>query len=112
MAGALTLGAAVSDRADSGVLPAAADLNPFTVLAWVKFTTFTKDRVIWSKGANIKALRLTNTTGDVQGVHIRSTTNCLSITTSAPLALNTWCFIAMVFDANATTGAAHSRDSG
>src|SRR6476660_7904605 len=99
MAGALTLGAAVSDRADSGVLSAAADVNPYTLLAWVRFSTFTKDRVIWSKGGNIKALRLTNTTGDLQAVHMRSTAHCLSVTTSAPLALNTWCFVALVFDA-------------
>jgi hypothetical protein len=104
MAGALTLGAAVSDRADSGVLALAADLNPYTVLAWVRFTTFTKDRVIWSKGANLKALRLSNTTGDLQGVHIRGTTHCLSVTTSAPLALNSWCFVALVFDAAASAG--------
>ncbi|MEO8561731.1 MAG: hypothetical protein ABI601_06630 [bacterium] len=104
MAGALTLGAAVSDRADSGVLALAADLNPYTVLAWVRFTTFTKDRVIWSKGANVKALRLANTTGDLQGVHTRGTAHCLSITTSAPLALNMWCFVALVFDATASAG--------
>ncbi|HEV7991174.1 MAG TPA: LamG-like jellyroll fold domain-containing protein [Gemmatimonadaceae bacterium] len=104
MAGALTLGAAVSDRVDSGVLAAAADLNPYTLLAWVRFTTFTKDRVIWSKGANIKALRLANTTGDLQGVHIRGTTHCLTVTTSAPLTLNSWCFVAFVFDANASAG--------
>src|SRR3954468_23841112 len=98
MAGALILGAAVSDRADSGVLALAADLNPYTLLAWVRFTTFTKDRVIWSKGANVKALRLANTLGDLQGVQLRATTHCLSVTTSAPLALNTWCFVALVFD--------------
>jgi hypothetical protein len=104
MAGAITLGAAVSDRADSGVLAAATDLNPYTLLAWVRFTTFTNNRDIWSKGANIKALRLIGTAGDLQGVHVRATTNCLSVTTSAPLALNTWCFVAMVFDATASAG--------
>lgn len=104
MAGALTFGAAVSDRADSGVLSAAQDLNPYTLLTWVRPTTFTKDRVIWSKGANIKALRLSNTAGDLQGVHTRATAHCLSVTTSAPLALNTWCFVALVFDATASAG--------
>jgi len=104
MAGALVLGAAVSDRADSGVLAAAADLNPYTLLVWVKPTTFTKDRVLWSKGANVKALRLSNTTGDLQGVQLRAAGHCLSVTTSAPLALNTWCFVAMVFDSTAGAG--------
>jgi hypothetical protein len=102
-AGALTFGAATTDKVDIGVVAALDNLDPFTVLVWSRPTTFTSNRVLWSKGSNTKVLRLSGTAGDVQGAVIRASSSGYT-TNNAPLALNTKCFLAFTFSSAAAAG--------
>jgi hypothetical protein len=101
--GALTLGGATTDKADNGVIAATDNLDPITVLAWVKFNTLTSNRVIWSKGSNVKVLRLSGTAGDVQAAVVRTSSSGY-ITNNAPIVVGTWCFVAFIFNSAAAAG--------
>ena len=106
---ALTFGGATSDRINCGNGSTVNNLDPFTVLMWVRPTTLTNGRVIWQKGRLAgfgKQLQLTGTSGNIQ-IRVSRAANATPLsysTTDTPLALNTWAFVAVTFNSAGTAG--------
>jgi hypothetical protein len=103
-AGAVTLGAATSDRVDNGADAAMDNMDPFTACTILKLNTLTSQRVIWAKGAgNVKAIRLSGTAGDVQAVVLRAANGAYT-TNNLPIVAGVWCFIAFSFNSANAAG--------
>lgn len=105
MAGSLVFGALATDIVDSGLVAGiVGNETQFTVMLWCFPTTFTANRVLWARGGgNARFVRIT-ATGEVQAGATRTGGNTTYSTTSTPLVLNTWCFIAVTFDLSAGAG--------
>jgi hypothetical protein len=99
---ALTFGAGTADRVSHGSaasldnLPSSTD--GMTVLQWVYVTTRTDTRKLSSKGRGTAGvgwqLGLSGTTGNLQMLCERATTDAFRITSDTPVAANTWTFVA------------------
>lgn len=97
---ALRFGAVNSDRVSCGS-PAAFDaLTQITWLLWVRPTTFAHGDTVMSKRASAagKTLGLNGTTGNLQFLADRATTDTSYITNDTPLTLDEWNRVAVTFD--------------
>lgn len=107
MPGALTFGAATSDKVSLGAGTGLANLDPMTILAWVYPTTLTTNRNIYARGEAVTARRTFRTSGvvgDLQ-ISVSRTVNTNYITNSTPLAtLNRWYCVVATFNSLAAVG--------
>lgn len=102
---ALTFGALTSDTVSVGSGASLDNLDPWTMLAWVYPTTFTAGRIILQKGqlgTNTRKLMSVQASGALQGFADRASVDCNYVSTSAQMALNTWCFVAVSYNSAST----------
>lgn len=103
---ALLFGGATSDRVDCGSGASLDALATFTALVWVYPTTITATRTIIGKvrGATNEGWMVTvRASGGVQFEHARASAYMVYDSSSTPLAVNTWCFLAATEDQGAGT---------
>ena len=110
MGTALTFGAATTDRVDIGAGSSLADLDPFTIFAWVFPTGTTANRaILGSRGqgaASVRQLRLNGSGGSSGNLELRvtrATTSTSYITNTRPMNVsNTWVCVMATFDSAAS----------
>lgn len=101
---ALTFGAATSDKVDCGSAANLDNLDPFTALLWIYPTTLTAGRGLFCKGAgsgNLRVIRIEDP--DEINVIVWGSSFGSLATNNANLTVNTWWFVALVFDSAAGT---------
>lgn len=77
------------------------DLDPLTILAWIRPTSFIAGQVIMSKfqiGDVRVDFELSDTAGNLRFRRERATTATIYITDDLPLTLNAWNFVAVTFN--------------
>ena len=79
------------------------NMDPFTVLLWLYPTTLGAQNRLFFKGATHK-FELSGTTGDVLFERGRATVSTAYETNSAPLVINTHCFLAIALNSGASAG--------
>lgn len=103
---ALTFGGATTDRVDCGHTSPINDLTTFTILAWVFVTTRTSGRSFFTKGntggAGVVTFSLSGTSGAIQSTISQSTSPTVFISSSTPVATNTWTYVAATYDVGAS----------
>jgi hypothetical protein len=110
---ALRFGAATSDRVRYGVLPgetAATTALPRTILMWLRISTFTASRRIWTWGVTSPIYRcgINTTAGELQIQTARSTSANLRVSTGGLFVVNRWLFFAAtLIDDVVTANAIH-----
>lgn len=104
MPGSLVFGAAASDHVDDGAVAQDANLDPFTVALLCYPTTFTTQRMLWSKGLGAnRTIRLSGTGGFLE-CRVAATVTHAYTTNSGALTLNAWNVIVVTFDSSAAAG--------
>lgn len=101
---ALTLGAATSDRVDHGSAASLDNLDPFTMMMWLRVTSLTANRRFHEKNAAVNRSFLSGGTGNISVDRGRSGGTAIYVTNDTPLTLNAWQLLAFTFDTGAGAG--------
>ncbi len=111
----LTFGGATSNRVEHGSAASLDNLNTWTVAMWIRPTTWTLNRAIFSKtGATLHKLVLCGSSGfpgDLQVVVNRVTTLTNYTTSNTPITSGVWQYVAFTFSTATSPSVAMYRGS-